>query len=181
MLQPPTSLVDHVKRFLHDSTYITVIGIVVVFITTVVNLGITLFFTWKNTKKTNFINTVTSSRIHWIGSLREKMSSFIATAIALNYAKEPIEGMSINGVKDAEQMRIELDILRYSIFLHLNPRDEPDKEIQALVLEIHNGRDVEKITRLRNITQSYFKDEWERVKDEAEKGRLRAIKGRLKN
>ena len=97
------------------------------------------------------------------------MSSFIATAIALNYAKDSVDAEK----KTAEEMRIEMDVLRYSIFLHLNPDKEPDKEIQALVMEIWNAKEMGKIKRLRDRTQRYFKDEWERVKDEAEKGRAK--------
>ena len=170
-LSSPT-LIEEVKSFLHDSPYITAVGMFLVFLTALINLGFTLFYAWRNTKRTNFINAVTASRIEWIQSLREKMSSFIATAIALNYAKEP--GHSTVVGKDAEQMRVEMDTLRYSIFLHLNPDKQPDKEIQALVLSLYDASDKERIDHLAKITQRYIKNEWERVKDEAESGRLKS-------
>jgi hypothetical protein len=115
-----------VKGFLHNGSYLTFLGIMLVFIMSAANLALTLFYTWRNTRKTNFINTVTASRIKWIGSLRDKMSSFISTVIALKY-------MAPSDAR-AEEKRVELDALRYSIYLHLNPDTEPDKEIQALVL-----------------------------------------------
>ncbi|MBB5066093.1 hypothetical protein HDF15_004465 [Granulicella mallensis] len=157
---------EAVKVALHNASDLTLLGIILVFVMSATNLALTLFYTWRNTRKTNFINTVTSSRIEWIGSLREKMSNFIATAIALKYipANDP----------RAENKRVELDSLRYSIFLHLNPDTEPDKEIQSLVLDLHSGTEATAIVRLRSLTQRYFKNEWERVKDEAEDGRLKA-------
>jgi len=67
-----------------------------------------------------------------------------------------------------------MDTLRYSIFLHLNPDKQPDKEIQALVLSLYDASDKERIDHLAKLTQRYFKNEWERVKDEAESGRLKS-------
>ena len=157
-----------VKGFLHNASDLTFLGIVLVFIMSAANLALTLFYTWRNTRKTNFINTVTTSRIEWIGSLREKMSSFISTVIALKYIA-PTD-------PKGEEKRVELDALRYSIYLHLNPDAEPDKEIQALVLDLHAACDHSEIDRLRTLTQRYFKDEWERVKNESENGRLKTKK-----
>ena len=58
---------------------IAIAGIGVTFVVSSANL---LYSLWNN-KRTSFVNTVTTSRLKWIDSLRDKVSEFIAVTARL--------------------------------------------------------------------------------------------------
>lgn len=58
---------------------IAIAGIGVTFVVSSVNLAYSL---WSS-KQTSFVNTVTTSRLKWINSLRDKVSEFIAVTTNL--------------------------------------------------------------------------------------------------
>ncbi|WP_411678963.1 hypothetical protein [Clostridium thailandense] len=64
-----------------DKDTLTGIGVILTFTIGVFNL----VFSMKNNKKTQFINTITSSRINWMGELRENMSLYISLIPIHNY------------------------------------------------------------------------------------------------
>lgn len=150
---------------------ITLIGIGLTFAVGVANL----WYSYRNNQKTQFINTVTTSRIQWINSLRDKVSAFISVNMRLLNPDIPETGKDAT----ADLMR-ERDTLIQQIILHLNPIDDKDQAIKKYVNEIHTAsetgvystRIVDLLTQLRDATGSYLKKEWEKVKDESEKGRL---------
>jgi hypothetical protein len=161
------------------ASILTAVGIFITFGIAVANL----WHSYTNNKKTGFINTVTSSRIEWINSLRDKVSTFIAVTTRLTGPElmetlEP-EDKAANDKRIIDLMR-ERDTFMHQIILHLNPEDPEDQAIKKCVTEIltetKNALPTQQIatllTQLRDATANYLKKEWEKVKDESEKGRL---------
>ena len=132
----------------------------------------TLIYSIWNGKQTSFVNTVTSSRLKWIDSLRDKVSEFIAVTSRLADIKHVCED------KDLTALLRERDALLHQIVLHLNPNDEEDQKIRHFVdhvceLTDHGDKKQElgpALVHLRDATADYLKKEWNRVKNEC-KGR----------
>lgn len=100
----------------------TFIGVCATLLATSINIWLTV----TNNKRTTFINTVTSSRIKWMGELRELISDY--TSLIFIYDLKPI-------LKDKE-LREYLDSiikLDAKIKLHLNYDGEPDKKIIEVI------------------------------------------------
>ena len=79
----------------------------------------------------------------------------------------------------------EIDRLRHVIRLRLNPAGEHDSRIEALLEQIPKltaAVEADKLTAALNEltieSQGMLKEEWEKVKDEAERGKLKRDKGR---
>jgi hypothetical protein len=162
-----------------DQGTIALIGIGATFFVALWNLT----YTKRNNKRTQFINTVTSSRIQWINSLRDKVSTFIAVTTRLTGSElmetlKP-EDKTANDKRIIDLMR-ERDTLMHQIVLHLNPDDPEDQAIKRCVYEIftetQNALPTQQIasllTQIRDATAKYLKKEWEKVKNESEQGRL---------
>lgn len=143
---------------------ITLVGIGLTFIVGVFNLIVT----FRNVRKTAFINSVTASRIKYIQDLRESISSFCGLANSYANRIYKLE------YKEVWALHKEADKLKYLIRLYLNPEDEYwDKEIIALTDEIllHSDKDpTVSIEKLITITQYLLKLEWEGAKKESEIG-----------
>ncbi len=150
---------------------ITITGIFLTFGAAAANLVYSII----NNKKTRFINTVTTSRIKWIDSLRDKVSALIAVTIRLLNPEMLKREQETIG----DWVR-ERDTLMQQIILHLNPNDKKDQAIRLRVDELyvlasHGSYTREIATRLEELraaTGDYLKKEWEKVKAEAERGRL---------
>jgi|GEM_PF-3424550 len=126
---------------------IQLIAIIVTFITAVISLIISI----RSSRRTQFINTVTSSRINWIGELRELVSEYIS--LVYIYDKKPIlKGSELMGYLDKI---LKLDA---RITLQLNYKDDEDKKI------------IKKVNMLTKIIMdSYNLDSiWEQRKFEQE-------------
>lgn len=146
---------------------VTAVGIGLTFVAAVWNL----LYTFSATKKTRYINVVTSARIEWIQSVRENISRFAGLA----------RHWSITPIADAEasrKLQEESDVLRLEIRLQLNPYDKADQKLIELVEEIpkHTAPtdfDAMKmaVDALIAETQKRLKEEWDRVKEEA-KGKI---------
>ncbi len=130
----------------------------------------------RNSRKTAFVNTVTTSRLKWIESLRDKVSSFIAITQRILSPQ--------SGLKDAQNfsgLLRERDTLMHQIVLHLNPHDAEDQAIQHAVERVlaltSSGMSSPELdgllVELRNATQVYLKKEWTRVKRESKSGEQR--------
>jgi hypothetical protein len=140
-------------------------GIIVTFVVSSVTLGYTL---WSS-KRTLFVNTVTTSRLKWIDSLRDKVSEFIAVTARL------IDSKSSPNSERADTLLLQRDTLLHQIVLHLNPHDPEDQRIKALVDQVRGLTDqggsskelLEGLARLRDATADYLKKEWNRVKAES--------------
>jgi hypothetical protein len=146
----------------------TVIGIGLTFVVAAANF----FYSFTNNKKTRFVNTVTTSRIKWIDSLRDKVAAYIAVTVHL-------QNLVMHMSDRADNVHRERDTLVEQIIMHLNPRDEEDGAIQVHVerlVTLTDGVQYEEMGRslilLREATRAYLKKEWDKVKLESEKGRL---------
>ena len=62
---------------------IAIAGIGVTLVVSSANLA---YSHWSN-KRSSFVNTVTTSRLKWIDSLRDKVSEFMATTVRLKGAR----------------------------------------------------------------------------------------------
>lgn len=123
---------------------------------------------WSN-KRTAFVNTVTTSRLKWIDSLRDKVSEFIAVTVRL------VDPEFQSDKTGAGTLLLQRDTLLHEIVLHLNPHDLKDRRIRALVDHVKELTDqgvfstelAEGLVELRDATGDYLKKEWNRVKRES--------------
>ncbi|MGA7709836.1 MAG: hypothetical protein WCD77_18770 [Acidobacteriaceae bacterium] len=144
---------------------IAIAGIGVTFVVSSVNLAYSL---WSS-KQTSFVNTVTTSRLKWINSLRDKVSEFIAVTTNL------LDPGALLEKKDGGALMMKRDTLLHQIVLHLNPRDPEDQRIRTLVDYVKdltnrgiNSQEIsEGLLTLRDATGDYLKKEWNKVKEES--------------
>lgn len=143
---------------------VTLSGIGLTFFVGVFNLIIT----FRNVRKTAFINSVTASRIKYIQELRESISKFCG--LAYSYANKIYK----LEYKEVWELHKEADNLRFLIRLYLNPEDDYwDNKIINLIDQILLKSDkdpTEPINELITITQYLLKLEWEGAKRESEIG-----------
>jgi hypothetical protein len=146
-----------------SSDIVAITGISLTFLVSVANLVYSL----RNNSRTIFVNTVSTSRLKWIDSLRDKVSEFMALSARL---ADPSSVAS-----DANSLSMQRDTLLHEIVLHLNPVDKEDQRIRTLVdhvseLTISQGKTSElavALVELREATGAYLKKEWNRVKLES--------------
>ena len=154
-----------------DTGMVTLIGIALTFLVAVLNL----IYSITNNKKTRYVNTVTTSRMKWIDSLRDKVSAFIAVTIRLlnpEWVKREPDEVSL--------LIRERDTLMQQIILHLNPDDPVDQALKGMVKQVfgQTARGVYSddlatlLIQLRDATAAYIKKEWEKVKKESQEGQL---------
>lgn len=137
------------------------------------SLGVwNLLVNYRNTRRTNFINTVTSHRVKWIEQLRQDISTY--AGLTYTWSASRMEG----NPEEFEIVR-EVDRLRHVIRLRVNPNGVHDQEIESLLDEIPKYTDPiqsaklsDALNRLATTTQLLLKEEWEKVKREAEHGNL---------
>ncbi len=142
---------------------IAITGIAVTFVVSVANL----IYSLRNNRRTTFVNTVTTSRLKWIDSLRDKVSEFIAVTTRLSGPPLPSN--------DSRVLLLQRDTLLHQIALHLNPDDPEDQKIRVLVDHMRdlteNGAPNNELSaalaKLRDATGKYLKKEWNRVKEES--------------
>lgn len=144
------------------------IGIVLTFALGVWNLVLN----YRNTRRANFINTVTAQRVKWIEQLRQDISAYSGLTHTWCFS-------GVEGKPEELEMLKEVDRLRRVIRLRLNPSGKYDKRIEQLVEEIPSLTDITQRDKLKMAleelivtTQSLLKEEWEKVKLEAEHGNL---------
>jgi hypothetical protein len=143
---------------------IAITGIAVTFVVSVANL----IYSLRTNRRTVFVNTVTTSRLKWIDTLRDEVSEFIAVTTRLSDHSSPPD-------KRAELL-LQRDTLLHQIVLHLNPVDLEDQRIKTLATrtrEISDKKDAtvdlpSALIELRDATGNYLKKEWNRVKNESE-------------
>jgi hypothetical protein len=142
--------------------FISIAGILVTLLVSSATLAYSL---WSN-KRSFFLNTVTSSRLKWIDSLRDKVAEFIAlTSRILREGNGP----------DAQGLATQRDTLLHQIVLHLNPYDPEDQQIRTYVDRAKELADsgappdeaAPILLSLRDATGDYLKKEWNRVKRES--------------
>lgn len=96
------------------------------------------------TKRTLYVNAVTSERVKWMGDLKEFLAEYLSKT-TLYEQKKLLEGDELNTYLER------LIYLRNRIKLHLNPIDEKDKNIIRLIdkindkiIMIYDYREIEK-------------------------------------
>jgi hypothetical protein len=155
-----------------NTEIVTLSGIGLTFFVGVFNLIIT----FRNVRKTAFINSVTASRIKYIQELRESISKFCG--LAHSYANKIYK----LEYKEVWELHKEADNLRFLIRLYLNPEDDYwDNKIISLIDQILLKSDkdpTEPINELITITQYLLKLEWEGAKRESEIGIISEIEKR---
>ncbi len=137
-------------------------------VTLVVSSANLIYSLWSN-KRTFFVNTVTTSRLKWIDSLRDKVSEFIAVTARLLDTAFPSDKKNVGA------LLLQRDTLLHQIVLHLNPHDPKDQRIRTLVDHVRELTDrgvfsdelVDAVLQLRDATGDYLKKEWNRVKRES--------------
>jgi len=143
------------------------------FIGLVISLGLGIWNLYQ-TRRTQFINTVTSERVKWIQELRKNISALTGAihtwTLTYKGARSPEE------CDEERKLLAEIDRLRYLVRLQLNPKDDPDKEIEQIIItlsELSNATSIDPVLdaleELTKKTQILLKKEWEKVKDEAAK------------
>lgn len=148
---------------------ISLLAIAATFVVALINL----IYMILNNRKTAFVNTVTTSRLKWIDSLRDKVSAFISVTVRILNPE-----MATRTPEDVHALLRERDTLMHQIILHLNPNDAEDQAIHRsveLVVELTQRGvytlELQKLlVDLRNTTQVYLKKEWTRVKHESKSG-----------
>lgn len=144
----------------------------VLFLGVVVTLVLGLY-NLRHNKRTAFINTVTSERVKWIAKLRENISKLYSLSDKW-YRLHP---------QDYGEMFREIEHLKFEIRLQLNRSDPEDRELERLLERLPNPRqsmtEEEFITlreALLSTSQDMLKREWEKVKQEAEKGNVSRVR-----
>ena len=146
--------------------YVAFIGILVT-----LSLGVyNAIQNYRTSRRTTFINTVTSERVKWIEKLRQSISTFCGIAHFWRFTTVP-------GTPEEHQKIEEIDKLRHLIALQLNPHGLVDIEIERLVGEITSmasrHREVadedfrSHLDQLTAKTKELLKAEWDKVKQES--------------
>ncbi|MFH1063382.1 MAG: hypothetical protein V1747_10955 [Candidatus Omnitrophota bacterium] len=128
---------------------------------------------YRNSRRTSFINTITSERINWIERLRKNISDFCGFTYTWC-----LSGLS--GSQSELDYVTKIDNLRHLIRLQLNPQGTHDCAIEKLISEIPDLTDITKreelkikLNELIKITQLLLKEEWDKVKLESKMGDLK--------
>lgn len=155
------------------------IGIVLAVIVTVLPCILLLYSTLNTNWRKDFINTVTAERIKWLDKLRNDLSQFRSHVFVLSHQELSI--------KERNELLGKLTELHTLLTLRLNRLDEYDSDvINQLDIVFNHAKSgtyttaYEKTYKLINLAQDMLKAEWEKVKDESIKGRLKQDKNKTK-
>src|SRR5258708_1175834 len=147
------------------------VGIALTFALGVWNLVVNL----RSVRKTSFINTVTSERVKWLEILRQDISTFAGLTYTWSHS-------GLAETPEEPDLLKQVDKLRHLIRLRLNPEGNYDRRLEQLLAEIPSFSDPLKQKELQGAleeftvtTQNLLKQEWEKVKQEAEFGNLKRI------
>jgi len=144
-------------------------GIILTFILGVWNI----LYSYRASRRTAFINTVTSERVKWLEKLRQNISTFCGLTYTWSFSE--LEGKP----GDIEVLK-EVDKLRHLIRLQLNPEGIYDREIEELIAQIptqthkiHEEKLKDSLNSLVEVSQKLLKEEWDKVKEESVRGNLK--------
>lgn len=150
---------------LETKDLITLIGIIVSLI-----VGFSsLYISFKNSKKTIFINSVTASRAKWIETIRKTIADYCGFSMQIFNSTTP------------EKLKLVHDLqnIKYLIKLQLNRNDKFDaliiQSIDKIASHFYDDNPYElnrEINELILLTQDLLKLEWEGVKEESKRGNL---------
>lgn len=157
-----------------DSTYqlkdiFYIVGIGLTFIIGLANI----IYNIHINKRTTYINSVTAERVKWINALRDNVSKFIG--LTYNW----VIGDVVEGSDESKAMLKEIDQLRILIQLQLNPDEDLGREIISWIAKASEHTHESQKEQLKEVlrgmvsdVQKLLKEEWDKVKNEAENGRL---------
>jgi hypothetical protein len=162
-------LINFIKG-LDTKDWVTLIGIGITLSLALLNLIIT----FRNNRKTSFINSITASRIKWMDTVRNTISEFCGLAqhaVLIDLTPE-----------EQKETQLKLVKLKFLINLQLNRFDAFDKKIIIRVDNIISfvklqakKQFYEEVDELIILSQYLLKLEWEGVKQESIKGILSQI------
>ncbi len=147
------------------------IGIILTFIIGLWNI----VMNYRQSRRTTFINTVTSERVKWIKTLRQNISTFCGLTYNWCYS-------NLRNKPEEREVLKQIDKLRHLIRLQLNPDPESklERKIEDLIKTIPELTDTSKryelkdsLNELIQTTQQLLKEEWETVKAESKRGDLK--------
>jgi hypothetical protein len=163
---------------LETKDYLTLVGL----FATVILSALSLWVALKNTRQTLFINSVTTSRIRWMDTVRNSIAEFSGLAIHISYTEM--------NEKDARAVFEKIDTLHFLINLQLDRTDAFDKkiidQIESIVQLIDPGDDDRRsdeqlaketqkaVNKLIEFSQDLLKFEWQGIKEEVKNGKLSA-------
>jgi hypothetical protein len=103
------------------------IGIILTFIVGIWNI----VNNYRTSRRTAFINTVTSERVKWIQHLREDLSTFCGLTYTWSVSK-------LEGTEEEKEIIKQIDKLRHYIRLQLNPDPNAslDRRIEELIKRV---------------------------------------------
>lgn len=131
-----------------------------------------LIISIRNSRKTIFINSITSSRIKYIQDIRNGIAEYCGLFYRYNILVEHDPKLSNEKL---EILKL-IDKLKYQLMLYLNPEDKYwDNTIIKLIEDIRsriNENPEDQIKELITITQYLLKLEWEGAKLESRTGRI---------
>ena len=143
---------------------------IITFITALTAL-ITGIYSIYHSRKTTFINAVTTARLKYIDNLRNYVSEFCG--LVLHTANATFDE------KEVKLFNEKIDQLRFIIKLNLNRKDYFDKIFLEQLESIPNFPDPTKkdehinaVKKLTNYSQDIFTLEWAGIKLESSKGNL---------
>lgn len=157
---------------------LSLIGIIITLIVSVIGLIVGI----RNTRKTIFVNSITSSRIQYIQDVRNSISEYCGLFYRYKILLDNDSKLS----NEKLEVLKSIDKLKYQIMLYLNPEDRNwDQKIITLVIEIReriNENPEDKIKDLIEITQYLLKLEWDGAKLESKNGDINELqKNKLSN
>lgn len=129
---------------------------------------ITAFFTSRNNKKNIFINTVTGERAKWRDELRRDTAEFCKLAYEEAQKRDGANKPRLRELKALIRLR-----------LNPNPEHKLDKAIRDATEEAivaldaaDKSNQTPDIEAIESNVQALLKQEWEKSKEEAHKGKL---------
>lgn len=159
---------------------ITLIGVILSFLVGSAGLWVGL----TNSRRTNYINSITAARIKYIQEIRNRISELCGLAYSYNMTLFTSHSLAATPEKQFEMQR-EFDRLKYLIKLHLNPNEIywDDKMLKLVdeIIDLKEDDPKAKINELIIITQYLLKMEWDGVKLESKKGILSEVEKRKLN
>ena len=157
-----------------DAKYITLVGIAITFVVSMASLILGI----SNSRKTIFINSITSSRIKYIQDIRNSISEYCG----LFYRYKILYDQSPELSDEKLEVLKSIDKLKYQIMLYLNPEDKIwDQKIINLIEKLRskiNSDTENEIKQLIMITQYLLKLEWEGAKLESKRGLVSVVEKR---
>lgn len=135
-------------------------------VTLIIGIG-NIIYNFYISRKTIYINSITSERVKWIEKLRDNMSVFISEA---NYWLSS----DVKIIEEGKKIFKNIQRLGLVIKLQLNPYDNYDQKISEcvdnIISTLPNRKKEEIFIIMEDIvlnTRMLLKQEWSKVKNEA--------------